>query len=486
MPTASQSLEDRLAGEQKTLALPLRSLLRNAPVTCTEDLSVRAASAIMHEHGVGSVVVVGTDSRPVGIFTERDLLRAVAQGMEAQPVAALMTREPFALPGHAFAYEAALAMIERRIRHVLVTDEDQFIGVVSGRDLFSLLRLGLGELTTEIDMAGDVATLKRLSLEILKLARLLVSQGVAAEQLTYYVSVLNDRLCQRVIEVVGQSHGCDDIDWCWLVFGSEGRFEQTFSTDQDNGIIFVAHDGSGVAETRERLLPFATAVNEALDACGFRWCKGNIMASNPELCLSAEEWRDKMGGWLENWDPKALLEASIYFDFRPLHGNAGLATSLRGWIQERTKSFPVFLRQMAQNALLCRPALGIVRDFVTEDVAGAPHSIDLKAYGARLFVDVARIHALAQGLPQTNTVERLRAAGPGARLSAGEVEAAIDAFLAIQRLRLRLQAAQDPVEEATANRIDPEQLNEMDRQILKQSFRIARRLQKQLSVKYQL
>ncbi len=486
MPTANPSLEDRLAGEQKTLAQPLRSLVSNAPVICTEDLSVREACAIMHERGVGSVVVLDTDSRPVGIFTERDLLRAVAQGRDAQPVTALMTREPFALPGHAFAYEAALAMIDRRIRHVLVTDDERFIGVVSGRDLFSLLRLGLGELTTGISRARDVATLKNLSLEILKVARLLVSQGVAAEQLTYYVSVLNDRLCQRVIEVVGQSHPCDDIDWCWLVFGSEGRFEQTFSTDQDNGIIFVAHDRATAKEIRARLLPFATAVNEALDACGFSWCKGNVMASNPELCLSAEEWRAKMGGWLENWDPQALLEASIYFDFRPLCGNASLATSLRGWIQERTKGFPTFLRQMAQNALLCRPALGMVRDFVTEDVAGAPHSIDLKSYGARLFVDVARIHALAQGLPQTNTVERLRAAGPGTHMAPGEIEAAVDAFLAIQRLRLRSQAAQERVEEATANRIDPDQLNEMDRQILKQSFRIARKLQKQLSLKYQL
>lgn len=479
-------LEHRLAGEQQTLALPLRALIRNPPIVCREGQSVREAVAIMHQHGVGSVVVVDADSRPVGIFSERDLVAAVALGMDTRSVAELMTREPVALPAHAFAYEAALAMTAKRIRHVLVTDDAKLIGVVSERDLFSLQRLGLGELTTEIRLAGEVSTLKNIAAEIRKLTRLLVEQGVAAEQLTLYVSVLNDRLCQRVIEVVRKRHQWEQISWCWLGFGSEGRLEQTFSTDQDNGIIFSAHDGADPADVRARLLPFAREVNEALDACGFRWCKGNVMASNPALCLSAEEWREKIGGWLGHWEPKALLDASIYFDFRPLYGDATLATGLRHWVQERTSAYPAFLRQMAQNALLARPALGTLRDFVTEDAPNAPHSIDLKLYGARPFVDAARIYALAQGLPQTNTVERLRAAGPGTRMDAAQIESTVAAFLAIQQLRLRHQASQDALAEDTANRIDPDNLNELDRHILKESFRLSRRLQQRLALDYQL
>ena len=486
MSAKKVQLEHRLGGEQQTLALPLRALIRNEPIVCREDRSAREAGALMHERGVGSVVVVDADSRPVGIFSERDLVAAVARGADSQPVAELMTRALLALPAHAFAYEAALAMIGNRIRHVLVTDDAQLIGVVSERDLFSLQRLGLGELTTEIRLASEVATLENIAAEIRKLTRLLVEQGVAAEQLTLYVSVLNDRLCQRVIEVVRKRYQWEQISWCWLAFGSEGRLEQTFSTDQDNGIIFAAQDGASPAAVRSQLLPFARAVNEALDACGFRWCKGNVMASNPALCLSAEEWRAKMGGWLANWEPQALLEASIYFDFRPLYGDATLATSLRHWIQDRTRAFPAFLRQMAENALRARPALGTLRDFATEDVPNAPHSIDLKGYGARLFVDVARIYALAQGLPQTNTVERLRGAGAGTRMSKVETEAIVDAFLAIQQLRLRTQASQDVLTEDTANRIDPDKLNELQRHILKESLRLARKLQQRLALDYQV
>jgi CBS domain-containing protein len=479
-------LEHRLAGEQQTLALPLRALIRNAPIVCREDRSVREAVAIMHQHEVGSVVIVDADSRPVGIFSERDLVGAIARGLDTGSVAELMTRAPVTLPAHAFAYEAAMTMIGNRIRHVLVMDDAKLIGVVSERDLFSLQRLGLGELTTEIRLAGEVAILQNIAAEIRRLTRLLVEQGVAAEQLTLYVSVLNDRLCQRVIEVVRKRHQWEQISWCWLGFGSEGRLEQTFSTDQDNGIIFSAHDGADPADVRSRLLPFAREVNEALDACGFRWCKGNVMASNPMLCLSVEEWRAKMGGWLAKWEPQALLEATIYFDFRPLYGDASLAMELREWVLQRTPAYPAFLRQMAQNALLARPALGTLRDFATEDAPNAPHSIDLKVYGARLFVDAARIYALAQGLPQTNTVERLRAAGPLTRMSAADVESAAAAFLAIQQLRLRNQASQDVLTEDIANRLDPDKLNELDRHILKESFRLARKLQQRLALDYQV
>ena len=486
MSATKVQLEHRLAREQQTLALALRALIRREPVTCGEGQSIREAAAIMHENGVGSVVVVGDDFRPVGIFSERDLVAAVARGDDRQGVAELMTPSPVALPAHAFAYEAALSMIGNRIRHVLVTEEERLVGVVSERDLFSLQRLGLGELTTEIRLADDVSTLESIAAEIRKLTRLLVDQGVAAESLTLYVTVLNDRLCQRVIEIVRKRHQLEQISWCWLGFGSEGRLEQTFSTDQDNGLIFTAHGAQAPEEIRRRMLPFARDVNEVLDACGFRLCKGNVMASNPQLCLSDEEWKAKIRGWIENSNPNALLEATIYFDFRALYGDSSLATDLRRWIRDRGRSHGAFLRQMASNAVQVRPALGTLRDFAVGDAPGAPHSIDLKGRGARLFVDAARIYALGLGLSQTNTAERLRAARESIGMSAAQNEAIVDAFFAVQRLRLRNQATAKDWAEETANRLDPDRLNEMDRHILKEALRLARKLQQRLALDYQL
>jgi len=479
-------LDRRLAGEQQTFARPLRSLVQRAPVTCDAQRTLAEVAALMRSEGVGSVVVVDAGARPVGIVTSHDMVRVTAEDARHRPAAEIMTRDPVSLPSHALAYEAAILMTSRAIRHILVMDEGRLAGIVSERDLFALQRLGLGEITTELRVAADIGALARVAAEIRKLTVLLVGQGVAPEQLTLFVSVLNDRLSQRVIEVVRKQFDLERVSWCWLAFGSEGRFEQTLSTDQDNGLLFVAHDGAAAAQTRSRLLPFARAVNEALDACGFPLCKGNVMASNPELCLSLEEWKAKMAGWIEAALPKALLDAAICFDFRPLYGDASLAEALREWVSGRIRRQPAFLRHMAQAALQARPGLNRFGGFALGDASGAPGTLNLKLQGARIFVDAARIYALALGVPQTNTAERLRAVRDARTLSEPDVAAALDAFYLIQRLRLQAQALLPKGEREAANRIVPADLSRLVQSCLKEALRIAKDLQRRLSMDYQL
>jgi CBS domain-containing protein len=479
-------LDRRLAEEQQTFARPLRSLLRRPAVTCARTRTLSEVAALMRVQGVGSVVVVDAQARPVGIVTSHDMIRVAAESAGGRQVAEIMSPDPVSLPAHALAYEAAVTMTARRIRHVLVMDEGQLIGVVSERDLFSLQRLGLGEISMELRLAGDLAVLAALAGEIRGLATRLVEQGVAAEQLTHFVSVLNDRLSQRVIEIVRKRHDLEHLSWCWLAFGSEGRFEQTLATDQDNGLVFVAHEGAAAGRARARILPFAREVNEALDACGFPLCSGNIMASNPELCLSLEEWQRKMAGWIEVSMPKALLEAAICFDFRDLYGDASLVVSLREWVAVRVKAHPTFLRHMAEAALQARPALGVLAGFATGDGPDGADTVNLKLHGIRPFVDAARVYALAFGLPQTGTAERLRAAVAGLRMQPPEMAAIVDAFFFIQRLRLRIQAQPGIQSRESANRINPRTLNDFERRGLKEALRQARKLQQRLALDYNL
>jgi len=479
-------LDRRLADEQQTFARPLRALVQRAAVTCEGGRTLAEVAALMRSQGVGSVVVVDAQARPVGIVTSHDMVRVAAESGGARPVAEIMSSDPVSLPAHALAYEAAVTMTARRIRHVLVMDEGRLIGVVSERDLFSLQRLGLGEISMELRLAGDLEVLRALAAEIRKLTLRLVEQGVAPEQLMLFVSVLNDRLSQRVIEIVRKRHDLERISWCWLAFGSEGRFEQTLATDQDNGLIFVAHEGAAPAQVRERMLPFARQVNEALDASGFPLCKGNVMASNPALCLSREEWQARMSGWIEVSLPKALLDAAICFDFRALYGDASLVVSLREWVSARVKAHPAFLRHMAEAALQARPALNRFGAFATEDAPGASGSINLKAQGARIFVDAARIYALAYGAPQTSTADRLRAVRGALGMSEVDAAAAIEAFHFVQRLRLQNQLAQREGEPEAANRVAPGRLSRVEQAALKEALRTAKDLQSRLALDYQL
>jgi CBS domain-containing protein len=265
------------------------------------------------------------------------------------------------------------------------------------------------------------------------------------------ISALNDALTRRVIELAAVRRPLAGA-WCWLALGSEGRMEQTLVTDQDNALI--------VEGEKEPFLAFADQVNRDLDACGFPLCKGDIMARNPRWCLGPQEWRGVFDDWIRNNDPQALLNASIFFDFRPLAGDARLAGALRTAVLEQTQGNRAFCRALAEAALQTRPPLGLLADFSAEE-------LDLKTLGARPFVDAARVLALAAASPETGTATRLQ-----------EVREtnAVEAFHFIQTLRLRSES----------NRVRPGELSDLDRRVLKEAFRQALLLQQRLRLDFAL
>lgn len=169
--------------------------------------------------------------------------------------------------------------------------------------------------------------------------------------MTRIVSTLNDRLTERLIELGLARPDLGDIDFCWIALGSEGRLELTLCTDQDNGIIFDAGQGVEAERQRQRLLPFAQAVNATLHECSFPLCSGGIMAGNPEWCLSMDEWQKNFSSWLRVPEPEALLSASIFFDLRPLWGDTHLADKLLAGLADGADSNSRFLHLMTENAM---------------------------------------------------------------------------------------------------------------------------------------
>jgi CBS domain-containing protein len=468
--------------EMQSMSSPLSVVVRREPITCTPDTTVREVLETMHELSIGSMVAV-VDGFPVGVFTLHDVLDRVAlpQIDLDQPIIGFMSESLFTLPPHAFAYEAALLMAKEGSRHVLVTDNGKLVGVVSERDLFALQRVGLRQISTTIRNARDLDTLKQSAKDIHQLAENMLAQGVAAEQLTQFISTLNDLLTVRIIEFelarVEAEPGWVDIEFCWLAMGSEGRYEQTLSTDQDNGIIFRTPAHTTPDQMRAQLLPLATAINVALDACGFPLCKGGIMASNPRWCLSCEEWENIFSQWISRGDGEELLNASIFFDFRPLFGKAELAQNLRNWLSGKVKNNRMFLRKMVENALGNRPPISLLRNFLVEKRGDSQNTLNLKINGVTPFVDAARIFSLAAGSGETSTAQRLRAACDAWRMDKTETDAWIESFLYIQLLRLRLQHHQTEKQEILSNRVNPDTLNTLDQHILKETFRQARILQ---------
>jgi CBS domain-containing protein len=481
------SLATRVANDS-SLNTPLRALVRREPVTCWPGTAIREVLGTLEAERVGSIVVTDGAGAPLGLFTLHDLLSRVAlKGVPLDaPIDVVMTPEPAALTSQSLALEAALLMASHGFRHVLVVDDGRLAGVLSERDLFSLQRVGIANLSRTIVQAADAEALAAVGGPMQTLVDQMLAQGVSVEQLAQIITLLNDQLTRRVVEICRDRLEEPLPPFTWLAFGSEGRREQTLKTDQDNGILFVAEPGADPEGMRQRLLVLARAVNQTLADLGYPLCPGNIMASNPRCCLSLEEWRRRFDTWVEQGTPEHLLNAAIFFDLRPVYGDAGPVADLLGWLASRVRRNARFLRQMAENALGNRPPLGLVRDFVVTSGGEHPHTIDLKVQGATVFVDGARLFALASGVSETNTPARLRAAVVGARVRPDEAEAWCDAYAFIQLLRMRHHRAQQHAGVALDNHVDPDALNELDRRILREAFRQARKLQARIALDYHL
>lgn len=466
--------------DYQSLDSPLFVIVREKPVTHGPDTPVRQVLQDIATRHTEVSVIIDDHQAPLGLFTLSDLLHRVAlsgYSLDA-PIAGVMNRTITPLPGKALGSQAALEMARHGLQQVVVVDEGKVIGLVGERDLFGLQRVGLAQIANTIQQSATIEELVQCSEDVRYLSHNLLDQGVRSEQLTQIISTLNDQLTQRILHLVvtKETEGSEDFSFCWLALGSEGRHEQTLSSDQDNAILFQSRQPNDVEKIRAHLLRLAQKCNTLLDQCGFSLCKGEIMAGNPQWCLSLSEWEGRFEKWITTPDPEALLHATIFFDFRPLYGDKTLATTLRSRVATSARNNQRFLHLMVENALERSPPLGVLRDFVTD----ADKTIDLKLSGITLFVDAARLFSLAYGVTDSSTRQRLRLGGRQKKITDKEIDAWNEAFDFLQLLRLRMQHAQHIQGKPVNNKVDPSTLNELDRRFLIESLRQAGKLQKRL------
>lgn len=467
---AEQSLESRVG-----------DLALKKPITIGPNQSLREALTLIHEKKVGSILVVEDKYTILGILTRYDVLaRVTLKNLDlSTPISEVMSRDVKTLTVDDTAEKAGLLMSRFNIRHLPVLAQGELVGIISERDLFSLQRLSLNSICSAIRGADELTQLKKCANDIRTFARNLLGQGVQARQLTTLISHLNDVLTKRLIEIYAAKHHLSMAKFAWIALGSEGRSEQTIATDQDNAL--VISDAEPESQ-RVIYLRFANEVNRALDECGYPLCKGNIMASNPDLCLSQEEWLTRFSRWIEQGSPKDLLNASIFFDFRALAGNADLLIPLKDYVKTKAAAIPRFIKLLADNSLSTRVPLNWFGAIETTELDGQK-TIDLKLQGTAIIVDVARIYSLAHGIEVINTRERLAAVGRALNVLESESDAWITAFEFLQTLRLAVQIGEDRIN-SNPNVIDVEKLNTVDRSILKEALLQVRSLQQHLQLDY--
>lgn len=480
-----QALRNNFASKallEQSLETRLGELIRRAPVTSFAQTPLREALTVMHTKRVGSILVVSEAGALLGILTRYDVLdRVTLAGISLDtPISQVMTKEVKTLTVDHTAESAAVMMSRFEIRHIPIIDlRERVVGLISERDLFSLQRQSLGTISALIQQTDEIEGLRECASSIRKFARNLLGQGVSARQLTFLVSHLNDVLTARLITLAAKSHGLDLNAFVWMSLGSEGRSEQTIATDQDNALMYRQTDHP---DEKKAYLAFAREVNDALDMCGYPLCKGNIMASNASLCLTVDEWKARFLHWIEHGYPEDLLKAGIFFDFRGLAGNVELLKGLREDVKTVAARTPRFIKLLADAALLNHVPLNWLGGLETKKLDGKS-VIDLKLQGTAIVVETARIYALALGVEELNTQDRLAAIGRALGLPQTETDTWIAAFQFLQTLRLAIQIDREAIA-GNPNALDVDSLNAVDRSILKESMARIRSLQQRLELDY--
>ncbi|EXJ14921.1 DUF294 nucleotidyltransferase-like domain-containing protein [Imhoffiella purpurea] len=460
----------------------LRVLARSQPLVVEPETRLRELLFRFSQNREDAAAIADPATRlPLGLIRLRELLHVLGDENADldDPIAAHMTGAPLTLTADTPAHRARVMMAKRGVDQILLTEADgTLFGLVGHADLLGAPTIAAETLIATINRARDLDAMVIAADQVRRRGAERFQAGMGIESLCHWMSGLNDLIAMRVIELIEDEFELPPVPWCWLAFGSEGRLEQTFATDQDNGLLFVPPTPDATEDMRQAFLPFAQAVNRALHHCGFERCPGDIMAGNPDWCLSAAEWKRRFSDWLEVPEPEAVLHSSIFFDFRPIYGDGSPADQLRDWLSTNAHSHARFFHALASLNLESTPPIGWTGQFTFDRNRDFPHTIDLKLQGARYFMDAARLWALKEGVWATSTAERLRAVAHRQQRNPEELAAEIEAFHLIQRFRIHQQL--QTRDRDAANRVDPDDLNELHRLMLKESFKQAKKIQSRI------
>ncbi len=444
------------------------SLITRAPVSIGSNATIREAAQKMVADRV-SAMLVSDGEGLLGIVTDRDVReRVVAAGLPGDhPVTGVMTKDPISLDGDAHAYEAAMMMMQANIHHLPVTSDGKLIGMVSRSDFMRLetehplyLVSDIGKQTTA---QGVVEACSRVPALIIGQ----IESDASGEQLGKFITTITDTVTRQLLRIAEAELGPPPCDYAWVALGSQGRFEQSAKSDQDNALVL---SDKVAASDDTYFKAMAKIVNDGLDACGYVYCPGDVMASNPNWRQPLKAWREYFHRWITVPEEKALMHANIFFDLRCVHGSNKLVDRLKESIRKDARKNEIFLSLMAKNALNFQPPLGFFRQFVLEKSGEHKNTLDLKAHGIMPIVEIARIRSLAAGELRISTRNRLHAAAKAGEIAESDAANLIDALDFIEKLRIEHQSRQLRAGKAADNHLAPDELSPLVRQNLKSAF----------------
>jgi len=473
----------------------VKSLLMRDVVTVSKEMPVSEAALLMTQESVSALLITDPDKpiesdpedddgQAIGIITDRDFItRVVAECLDLKtPIGQVMSTDMVVLDENAYVYEAMLAMLRFNIHHLPVLKKKKPIGIIELSDIVRYESQSSLFLVREIFAQQNVDGLAEYAKFVPDAFVRMVNEDANSHMIGSAMAVVGRSFKQRLLELAEESLGPPPVPYCFLALGSMARDEQMLVTDQDNAIIL--DDSYDAALHGEYFTALTQFVCDGLNTCGYTYCNGDIMATNPKWQLTLSQWKRVFSQWIENPDPEALLHCSIFFDLEGVWGKEQWATELRRHIAVQAKDNRKFLAALARNALLRTPPLGFFKAFVMEKDGRHNNSINLKRRGTAPLTDVIRVHALAIGSRARNSFERLDDIIAAKLLPEGSAQDLSDALEYLSIVRVKHQAKDVLQKVAPDNNIEPDNLSRFERRNLKEAFQVVSAAQNFLKFRY--
>jgi len=462
-------------------SMQVGDIVKQKPRTVPADSTIQQAAKTMAGYRIGSLLIhqPGNAEDIIGVITDRDLRNKVlAQGLDYnEPVETIMSSPVATVLSQSICFDALIKMMSSSIHHLAVEQKGNIIGVVTSHDIMLLQGNSPYSLFKEIGKQRDIRGLYPLSQKIPEMIRNLIKEGAKAGNIARMISILNDHILERLLTLLEDEMGAPPVDYCWLLMGSEGRREQTFKTDQDNAIIYAdPADENQRRAAEEYFTGFARKAIDHLVNCGYPLCPGEIMAVNPKWCQPASVWQGYFESWVAAPDPQELLHATIFFDFRAGFGKASLADDLRRHLNTITKRQEIYLLHLARECMSGRAPLSFFKNFIVEKDGEHINKLDIKRQGLTPFVNFARVLALQHGINETNTLSRLRVLAKEKVITDELWAMAVEAYEMQMQLRLIHQLNQMESGILPDNYINPAELSDLEKRMLRDSFEVIERL----------
>ncbi|PKF63052.1 cyclic nucleotide-binding protein [Psychromonas sp. psych-6C06] len=460
----------------------ISSLISENMISLNSNATIRQAAELMSEKRVSSLIIID-NQQLVGILTDRDLRnRVLAKGLTGEiQIKEIMTASPITANKNALIFEAMLLMSEKNIHHLPIVEHDQPIAMLTSTDIMRSQSSQPLLLIGQIDRQNSIENLVAVSKQLPLLLQNLISSDAKAQEIGRILTLATDALTRRLLLLAEQQLGKAPMKFCWLAFGSQARQDQAAGADQDNALLLEKETD---VDSEQYFQKLANIVCHGLDQCGFPYCPGDIMAKNPKWQCSLTQWQKQFNEWINTPQPRALLNATIFFDMRCIYGDDFLFNTLQSSVLAQTKNNDIFLAALTHNATQQLPPLGFFKNFVIERDGSEVKGIDLKHKGLALINDIARVHALANGIKAVNTRERLNQLLRLRGINPQDIYNLLDAAEFIAHKRLVNQGQQYEQGTPLSNYLLPNTLTSLARHHLKDAFKVVHDSQTGIKLKF--